>query len=237
MTDFEYSVEALNTRSEFFGVSVLIYVEGDDDEIFWDNIFSKIPNFSYLIESLGGSEEINKYAKKVELNELNAIIARDSDYLRYNKKVIEKNNIIYTFGYSIENTLYDKKSIYEITRNFCKSLSVNIDEFNDLFDLFSKKFELLLAMDIVNSSLELGLNVLYDNCESFMSGRVSSIPCDKKISEKINCIKDKIDKIHIDDVLNEIKWENSVVLSIRGHFFASWVLKLINNYATRRGKK
>lgn len=237
VTDFEYSIEALNTRSKFLGVSVLIYVEGDDDEVFWDNIFSKVPNFNYLIESLGGSEEINKCIKKVECDGLNAIIARDSDYLKHNKKVSEKDNIIYTFGYSIENTLYNKKSIYEITRNCCKSLAVKVDEFDGLFDLFSEKFELLLAMDIVNSSLGLGLEVLYDNCESFMSGRVSSTPCDKKISEKINCIKDKIDKIYIDGVLKEIKQENSVVLSIRGHFFASWVSKLINNYAARRGKK
>ncbi len=116
MPEFEYSIDALNARGAFFGVSALIYVEGDDDEVFWDKIFSQIPNFSYSIESLGGSEEIDKYIKKVESDGLNAIIARDSDYLKYCDKISKHKNIVYTIGYSIENTFYNTRSIYELTK-------------------------------------------------------------------------------------------------------------------------
>ena len=40
MDDLVYSADALNVIDDFYGVSTIVYVEGNDDEIFWKKIFN-----------------------------------------------------------------------------------------------------------------------------------------------------------------------------------------------------
>ena len=39
--------------------------EGDDDVLFWHEVFSKIPEASVEVESAGGSDQIDQYITKI----------------------------------------------------------------------------------------------------------------------------------------------------------------------------
>lgn len=71
MSEFEYSIDALNVKSSFYKANSIIYVEGDEDVMFWNEIFSRIDGFDYQIETLGGSEELDKYIEKISRDVLN----------------------------------------------------------------------------------------------------------------------------------------------------------------------
>lgn len=81
MADLFYSDEALNVKSAFYRANSMVFVEGDDDVLFWHEVFSKIPEASVEVESAGGSDQIDQYITKILSGELQAIAARDSDFL------------------------------------------------------------------------------------------------------------------------------------------------------------
>ena len=80
MSDIQYSTDALNVLSDFYGVDTLVYVEGDDDVIFWQAIFEKFASRSVRFESVGGDAAL---AKRIASRPLNALSSprRNSQFL------------------------------------------------------------------------------------------------------------------------------------------------------------
>lgn len=238
MHDFEYSIDALNAKNAFLKTDAIIYVEGDDDVLFWHEIFSKIPGFNFSIEPRGGSNELDKYIMLINSGELNAIAARDSDYLKYTNKLIKSSRVVYTLGYSIENTLYTASAILLLTKSWCKTPDLPEKICDEWIDNFSSSFFTLLAQDIANAKTSAGLNVLYDNCGKFMKGKSSSAPCSATINEKINEIDKQISTESIQDYKNKIdRSAEQICLTIRGHFLSSAVARFISEQAKYLGKK
>ncbi|MBC7751001.1 MAG: DUF4435 domain-containing protein [Candidatus Saccharibacteria bacterium] len=238
MSDFEYSIEALNARNRFLQVEAIIYVEGDDDVPFWYEIFSKIPHFNFTIEPRGGAIELDKYIALIEDGYLNAIAARDSDYLFFTGKASKCAKVVYTLGYSIENTLYTVDSVHALTKSWCKTPTLNTNICDDWFREFSLSFESLLVQDVANSQAGTGLQVLYDNCSQFMSGKFSSTPCKNKVAAKFNEIQRKLPLEILKEV--EAKFDKNadrIALSIRGHFLASAISRFITRQAQALNKK
>lgn len=102
MSDLFYSDDALNVRNVFLRVKTIVYVEGDDDVPFWEEVFSRIPEASFEIETAGGSNQLDLYIDKIVSGHLQAVAARDSDFLRHLGNTKDDPRILYTFGYSIE---------------------------------------------------------------------------------------------------------------------------------------
>lgn len=114
--DFEYSPEALDSRKWLLDVDAVVYVEGIDDELFWPKIFNKFSSRVFSFEQVGGKPELVKKMKILKDNNSEFIIATDSDYSLFIEE-FDHENIIKTFGHSIENTLIQKESIIEIVEN------------------------------------------------------------------------------------------------------------------------
>ena len=57
MNSLEYSLDALDAKGLFYNKSLTVYVEGNDDVLFWDYLF-KIAEVSAHIEDVGGDKEI-----------------------------------------------------------------------------------------------------------------------------------------------------------------------------------
>jgi hypothetical protein len=81
MPDISYSDEALNVRNAFFGAKVIVYVEGDDDVLFWHEVFEQVADDHFEVESVGGVENLDEYIRKIAAGQLSAIAARDADFL------------------------------------------------------------------------------------------------------------------------------------------------------------
>jgi len=120
MSKIDYSIDALNVRNCFFSTDTIVYVEGDDDILFWDKVFRASTSASIYIEAVGGSKELDKYIELINSGELESIAARDSDYLDFEGKKNGDSKIIYTVGHSIENSIYCADFICRLAMLFCK---------------------------------------------------------------------------------------------------------------------
>ena len=110
----EYSRDAVNVLSKFHETDFIIYVEDEDDKYFWDTIFKlNEVKFTYYFEPVNGCVALDDKIEKIirfELGE-SILVARDSDYIVLSNKAKENDRVIYTYGYSIENCIFNKINI------------------------------------------------------------------------------------------------------------------------------
>lgn len=127
----------------FYKVDTVVYCEGsiDADEIsteetfdviFWKQIFRTYANSNkkYYFNSIGGKEHLLAIAEILPSDQNTIIICMDSDYdniLLHNQN---RNNCLLTHGYSWENDIISRESIYHCIL----SLSANEDLATTLAD-------------------------------------------------------------------------------------------------------
>ena len=226
MDDLVYSADALNVIDDFYGVSTIVYVEGNDDEIFWKKIFNRFYSKSFEIKYLGGKPELIKAAKSLADNaQLEYIVALDLDYSLFNNELPEHPKIVTTFGHSIENTLIQKKSIFILSENCGLSDDMIVKEFDTLHSSIEAIVDELLPLDIYN----------YSNDKKSVIGK--NIQQSSK-KGKIYRIKSEDLKVYLDDSLSSdfneyvrTTYDSSRLTAIdiiNGHFLSSMLLKFLN---------
>lgn len=231
--DLIYSMDAVNTLSQFTETDYVVFVEDKDDEFFWKKIFclfAKEKSFSFRYEGgVRGCVVLDDKIKKLVSGELNKsiIIARDSDYLIYKGLKVEHKNVLYTFGHSIENCLFSDKNILTIFSNLSKSdETLNIEVVNDWLDVMTNGFQKLIKLDIVVQKNGYGIRVLGKSCDEFTKKN-----CDinhERIDGKFNEIKNMYPCIEED--INGIS--DIPIQDIKGHFFMSLVSKFLRHNCT-----
>lgn len=230
MPSIEYSIDALNTISKFYKVDAMVYVEGDDDVVFWDIIFSKYSNLKIKIQAVGGSEELEKHIPNIINGSVNSIIAKDSDYLELLNMKVNHPRIIYSYGYSIENTLFTIKESYEICKVSCRKPDLDFSEFENWHSRLLHSISSLIVHDLANEHGGSGVFVLGDNCSRFMVNQNSHIPCNAKINTHLNIVTSAIP-------LESRQFANLAGLTtiesinrwVRGHFLTSAIQKYVCN--------
>jgi hypothetical protein len=195
MSNLTYSGEARNVLNLFHRVEKMLYVEGDDDILFWELVFKKLSRFSVRIEEVGGKEEIKKYIDEVISGQANYLIAMDSDF---DKLMPQKHhtNIISAFGYSIENTIITDSVLDKVLRTVCKVQDRDMPENLSqewLYEL-EKKVSPLILYAIVNNEEKLGHAVVPGNCDRFMKSQNSCELCEQKISSYLDDLPIEISK-------------------------------------------
>lgn len=239
MTDWSYSNEALDVRNEFLGVKAIIYVEGDDDILFWQEIFSRVTDEEFEIESVGGSNELDEYIEKINSNQLNSIIAaRDADFL----SLFQKNNInpkvLHTYGYSIENSLYEQRAITQLARLWSKSQKITEAEIKTWLKEFSADISPLVHLDVANYLSKKGLETLGDNCSRYTVNNKSEKICKIKVQNAVKKIEPFIPPQYIALAEKEIgNTATKVITHIRGHFLATAAHRYIVQKAKSLDKK
>jgi hypothetical protein len=238
MSEIEYSIDALNSLNKFYRASVIVYVEGDDDILFWENVIKKCTNLDFEVIPLGGADEVDKKIELITSNQLLSIAARDSDYLRLTGSESVHPLVIYTFGYSIENSIYTEASIKEITRIWCKGKRININCDAWLLDIvtYSKP---LLVHDLANHIEDAGICVTGDNCTRFMKDDKSHEIDERKVLSYVRAIEKKLENKFIMQSISILESVNDelILCWLRGHFLASAVLKYISNNIKSSGLK
>lgn len=239
MTDWSYSNEALDVRNEFLGVKAIIYVEGDDDILFWQEIFSKVTDEEFEIESVGGSNKLDEFIEKIKSNQLNSIIAaRDADFL----SLFQKNNInpkvLHTYGYSIENSLYEQRAITQLTRFWSKSQKITETEIKNWLKEFSTDISPLVHLDLANFLSKQGLETLGDNCSRYTTNNKSEKICKIKVQNAVNQIEPHLPPQYITLAKKEMGSTTTQILThIRGHFLATVAHRYIVQKAKSLNKK
>ncbi|CAN7407318.1 DUF4435 domain-containing protein [Acidovorax sp. LjRoot118] len=236
--DASYSDDALNIRHAFFEAKTIVYVEGDDDVLFWQEIFSQVADDAFEIESVGGAPALDAYISKIDAGQLRAIAARDADFLPILGNCKKNPKIIYTFGYSIENSLYVSDSIAQLVRAWCKSPLVTVSDCGNWLEEFAATVKPLVHLDAANAISFAGLPTIGDNCSRYMMDNNSPNACPKKVNLAASSIFAKIDPSALASASATIgTLPSDVLIHMRGHFLASAVHQYITKQAKNYGRK
>lgn len=149
-----HSSEAISVTAQFYNKEVVVYVEGPDDVPFWDAMFSRVVSRDfYEISPVNGKEQLIPYVEGIEDGTIqNAFVATDLDYNLFTEKGRSTSAyVIYTYGHSIENTMFCPKSVSIFLRRVLKKTDQYSNEVNQWYDSILKTTRPLLALDILNS--------------------------------------------------------------------------------------
>lgn len=112
--EWGYDTSALDVLDKFHESNFIIFVEGDEDVIFWSSLFDKAGIHNYHIDSADGIKELKKIMSQILNENARVIVACDSDYSILLNTLPNHKRIISTYGYSIENTMYCPKIINSV---------------------------------------------------------------------------------------------------------------------------
>ncbi|WP_108662301.1 DUF4435 domain-containing protein [Acuticoccus kandeliae] len=124
----EITLSRLLSEDLFYNVDLVAYGEGHNnnmrDEIFWENVFEKHSPLRIRYKALGKKSEVLKVAhiiRKYKVSKVAALMDRDFDHI-FNE-ILEDRNIIYTWGYSIENDAIHHCNLSNTLRHLCPKIS------------------------------------------------------------------------------------------------------------------
>ncbi len=226
-----YSTDALNVKSLFYNKSFIVYVEGQDDIIFWDKFFSHTTELDYRVEeSPGGKTGLLDYMDKIVEEDAQIIVACDSDYntvVPPNEKYIHER-IIRTYGYSIENSMYCPHNINQLIRRFGR-INKNFESVvSTWYNHFLEDSRILLIYDLANHIFTKGIQVFGDKCVRFLTTDKSSKISETKVNSFIHELSSNFTEKEITDsntkIINSGK---ELRFLFKGHFLTNAVLNFI----------
>lgn len=171
-----------------------IYVEGNEDTLFWKKIFplinGQIPVCQILTNEDGtplcGENALLKYLEKciADSKKINFIVAIDGDYHSIIKHKPDYPNLIKTDRYAIENYIFCFKSISE----YIKKLSYDTVDIEDkikyYYDYLATHYKDLIILDCINSKNKLGKQIFNKDIIKFFRSK-------KRLQEYISSFKMK----------------------------------------------
>ena len=234
MDELEYSIEALEVKGLFYNKEITVYVEGKDDPLFWDNLFS-IADIEAHIEEVGGRNELKKYYDKIVYEGADFYIATDNDNSEFMVDHAEHPNVIRSYGYSIENSMYYYPMPIEKTiSHFCRKKLDFSSDFNKWINDFSEKVYDLIVYDIANNRFKKGISVFGDNCYRFLKNQKSFEISESEITKFIGSIKIHFSEAEIEEVKELINQsEKDLWFLIKGHFITYALINLIKHKIRR----
>lgn len=149
-----HSSEAISITSQFYNKQVMVYVEGPDDVPFWDAMFSRVvPQVFYEIYPVNGKEQLVPLVDGIENGTiLNAFVATDLDYNLFTESGRSSSPfIIYTYGHSIENTMFCPQNVAVYIRRAMRKTYRYSEDINQWYEEVINAVRPLLALDILNS--------------------------------------------------------------------------------------
>ena len=237
MSDFNYSNEALDILNLFYNKDVVIYVEGDDDILFWDNYLVQL-DFSVQIEEVGGKENLEPYIQSIVDGDVKIIVAVDSDYSDVIGTKYDHPLIVYTYGYSIENTLYCKSNINRTICKYVKGKNDYDEEVASWIETFETQALPLLKYDLANIKFDKSVSIMGDNCSRFLTSKRAHELSSVKIQEHIETKSDLFSEEEIGWVEENIySYDKQPYYLIRGHFITNALINFIKNIVRKEKNK
>lgn len=208
--------------NQFYDTTIMLYVEGDDDITFWDNLFMRYspPNF-YTIEQTHGKEGLQTYIDGIKDGTLsNVIVACDSDYSAFSESGVEAHPLIVTtFGHSIENTMFCIPMLVSYIRRLKKTSEDFSESVVTWISVLEETGQDLWKIDILNSLKPRGhsCKCLTKGFPRFSNGK--GYFDDSKLSNFLN----QTSNVYTDEEKNEVEeklkaLDKPLYKIIQGHF-------------------
>lgn len=232
MSNFYYSSKALSIKPKFNKADCIVYIEGKDDKLFWTYLFNRL-DLDADITKVNGCNNLKPLIEKILIEDAKIIVCRDSDYTSFINTQKSHPRIIYTYGYSLENSLFCKKNLEDIIEICIKDKYINQDNLLEWLDQFEKKIKPIIIYEILNLKLNLGKKVIQDITEITKSKNnpyLDDIKI-KNLLEKFD-VPDRKQNIElIEKSLNTTNKDLYYIL--KGHLLQRLILKFINYEAKK----
>jgi len=238
MDSLEYSIEALEAKALFYGKQTILFVEGIDDPLFWDQFITSL-NLEVHIEEVGGGDNLEKIIDKIVDEDANVYVAIDRDYIDfYDEHVGNRRNhqrILQTYGHSIENTLYHPKILNEVIKSYVRlTVFDETKEIDSCISTFESDVRTLLIYDILSNKLQTSKKVLGDSCMRHLKNSKSTKLCSEKIQKYIESLELNFSEILIEEINTKFNDSNKRLSSIiKGHFLTTFIINLIKSYVKK----
>lgn len=233
MPSLSYSSNALDNLSAFYRKKYIVFVEDSDDKAFWHIVFQEAGVESVYFKEAGGVEELEKYAASILEDNVDIVVARDCDYTDLLNSQHDHPRILYTYGYSFENSIYNPKSIAKTIAVYTRSLE-KIDQYEEevreWLEVFAVQVSSLVLYDLANFCTGRGLKVMGKNCTRFLKSNSSHLPCEDKIARYLNGLKRQItegDFYLAQELVRSCGKEQ--IFIVRGHFLTNAVINYIKH--------
>lgn len=228
MAELNYSSQALNTLDRFHRAKYVVYVEGDDDKPFWREIFRIAGVEDLHLKIAGGRSEIEKYEQLIIEESVNIVVARDSDYTDLFAKQVDHPRIVYTYGYSIENTLYCPKNIAVAISILSRSADEDVEKVESWLAKLADEIRPLLIHDVANELFGKGTKVLGKNCSRFLKSGSSMEMSQVKIDAYLESIAGQFTDTELEEVANLVNgYSKGQIFLIRGHFLSNAIINFV----------
>jgi hypothetical protein len=239
VADIEYSPAALDTLVRFHKVRHVIYVEGPEDMIFWSTLFSQGRLSNFKVKIAGGKGTLTKYAQSIINNNAMIVVAMDLDLADLDGTSLSHPRIIYTYGYSIENSLCSISNLANAISNLsCTDVDFST-ELAEWFEKLTSTIDILIILDIANRIAKSGHSIPLHNAARFQSSKKKHILSKNEVQSEYKKINQHFSKQQLDEAINLLLQSGkNYNWRIRGHFLFSAVLLYIH-FAVKKacGKK
>lgn len=161
-----YSESGLRVKAAFYNKKAMVYVEGTDDIIFWEQFFDKQV---YKVEDVGGCGNFKSYIQRLNNGEKSFVVAGDLDYSTYKSPICTSKLYVTTYCHSIENMMYCPHNINHAVQRLARDSRIDsIGEIEDFYNRFIAGVENLLILDAANNIYNKGVSILGDSCYRFL---------------------------------------------------------------------
>lgn len=228
----KYSVDALNVLDKFYSGRKIIYVEGDDDISFWGKLCDQIvPGIEVEIIKAGNSNSLAVYISDIVEHDANIMAFADSDFTQILNLTVDHTRVVYTFGYSIENTLYSAKSICCMIENLSKTRRYPISSVEEWKEAFSEGALDLCAFELADIQNGTGIGAMGNSSAKFIKNSGGKcLLCNKKIQKTLEqkILDYKVKNSHLEKASKIIERSGYVLWNlIRGHFLEHALMNFI----------
>jgi len=229
-----YSTDALNVLDKFHESEFVVYVEGDEDILFWTTLFNKSGIQNHYMQSAGGIGELLKIMAQICEENARVIVACDTNYsMILNTRPLHVR-IISTYGHSIENTMYCSNTLSVAINNLSHNVTNRVDFISQWMTKFCNDAEELIIYDLAREMYGTAIEVFGNNCSRFLTTPRSSYLDKNKITAFISSIKKHFSRGEIKESKRQLtmcKMQYKYIIS--GHFLTNGVINLIKNAARR----
>lgn len=227
----EYSTEALNVLNKFYNADFIVYVEGEDDVAFWETIFEIFSERQVEIRDLGGDEEVQKIAAMISSNEIVAVVARDADFKVLLDQHTVHPNVLHTYGYSIENSMFVDATIHRAVSLLCRTKLITLAHCRDWLTGFVQGTTSITRVAIANKLHNLGLCVFPTSAMRVLADNNANVVDNAKVeAHLLPSLAACTDEI-LAEVDAEIEGSNRHVGDLlQGHLLSSAVLQYIRGH-------
>lgn len=230
-----YTPSGLRVKAAFFNKKAMVYIEGEDDIIFWEQFFD--PEV-YEVQDVGGCGNFKYYYQLIQGGTKTFIIAGDSDYGCFVCNDISPL-VVKTYGHSVENMMYCPHNLNYMIQKHCRNSRLNsLSYINAYYVDFMKKFHKLLVLDVANYVYNRGVKILGDTCYRFLDQANLPYIDQNAVDSYYNSVVKNFTNEEIQDAERRIALDSREErLMIKGHFMTEAIRLLIDGYIRNKSSK